>query len=160
MGKHQTNKLENWQITLFEELEKPRTFKWGVSDCVCYAVDVVSKYTSKDFGIKHIGMFSNPINGYKYGIKYFKEHNISYKPKDTLNNYIMNFWDYHFERVHINFAQRGDIVATLKVNYLNTISNEANLTVGILMGNDARFVTEKGYLDLSKNDCQLAWSVK
>ena len=159
MGQRSTHKLEDWQITLCEEIDKPRKFQWGVSDCVCYAVDVVSKYTNKDFGIKHIGMFNNPINAYKYGIKYFKEHNISYKPKDTLNNYIINFWDYHFPRIHINFAQRGDIVGTLKLNYLDATINETNLTVGILIGNDARFVTNKGYLDLPRVDCQIAWKV-
>ena len=159
MGKRSTNKLENWQITLCEELDKPRIFEWGVSDCVCYGVDVVSKYTNKDFGIKHIGKWNNALGGYKYFIKYFKEHKIPYKSKDTLNNYIMTFWDYHFPRVHINLAQRGDIVGTLKLDYLDTASNEANLTVGILTGDDAKFVTNKGYLDLPRLDCQIAWKV-
>ena len=159
MGQRSTHKLEDWQITLFEELDKPRTFVWGVSDCVCYSADVVSKYTNKDFGLQHLKKWKNALGGYKSILIYFKKYNIPYKVKDTLNNYIINFWDYHFPRVHINFAQRGDVVATLKINYLGNTSNETNLTVGILTGDDARFVTNKGYLDLPRTDCQFAWKV-
>ena len=159
MGKRNTHKLENWQITLFEELDKPRKFKWGVNDCICFGVDVVSKYTDKKFGNNHIGKYKNATGGYKYGIKYFKEHNISYKSKDTLNNYIMNFWNYHFPSIHINFAQRGDIVGTLSIEYEDVSSQGQNLSIGILMGDDARFITNKGYLDIPREKCQMAWSV-
>jgi len=153
MGKYNSRKLENWDIILYEEINKSRQFTWGVNDCVCFCVDILMKYTDKDFGSKHIGKFNNPKSAYKYGIKYFKEHNISYEPKDTLNNYIIKFWDYHFERKHINLAQRGDVVGSLKLN-------SESMTCGILLDKVARFLTPNGYIDLLREDCQIAWSVK
>lgn len=161
MGKHNSYKLDNWQIILYEEINKPRDFKWGFTDCVCFCVDMLMTYTNKDFGTKHIGKFNTAKGGYKYGLKYFAEHNIPYEKKDSLNSYIIKFWDYHFPSVHINLAQRGDVVATLKFdNQEETAMENSNLTCGILLDKVARFLTPNGYIDLPKEDCQIAWRVK
>ena len=78
----------------------------------------------------------------------------------TLNEMIISNADNHFERIHINLAQRGDIVG------LNSdICSKANkmkdsgFTLGIMCDGFGRFVVHNGYQDIPREQLEMAWRV-
>tara|TARA_A100001201_G_scaffold92165_1_gene80313 strand:- start:654 stop:1103 length:450 start_codon:yes stop_codon:yes gene_type:complete len=149
MGK----RINNWQIPYQNEIEKPRKFERGKTDCGMFVLECVSKYTNSNLHDK----FKNKYSSLSQCIKLFKENNIK---GNNLNEYIINFFDKEFERIHINLAQRGDIVGfnSDEISMVNKMIN-SGFTVGIMCEGFGRFVMSEGYEDIPRENLQMAWRV-
>ena len=145
-------RINNWQIQYQKTIEKDRTFKFGVNDCCLFVLDCISNYTDNKLYKNYSGKYSN----YRQALKILKS--LGGKGKNFNECYI-SFLDSHFERINKNFAQRGDIVG-FNVNCLGENNSiDRDFSAGIMCDGFARFLTSKGYLDLSINKISLAWRV-
>jgi len=146
-------RINNWQIVFQKEIEKPRNFNRGKTDCVMFVLDVIGKYTNNKLGQEYFGKYSN----LSQGLKLLKNWGTKGK---TLNEHIINLFDKQFDRVHINLAKRGDIVG---LNSPMACSSngmaDSGFTVGIMCEGFGRFVNYKGYEDIPREQLQMAWSV-
>ena len=61
MGK----RINNWQIAFQKEIEKPRIFNRGRTDCVMFVLDTIGKYTDNTLGKEYFGKYSNLSQGLK-----------------------------------------------------------------------------------------------
>ena len=146
-------RINNWQITFQKEIEKPRKFERGKTDCGMFVLECISKYTNNNLYNK----FKNKYSSLHQCIKLFKKNNIK---GSNLNEYIINFFDGEFKRIHINLAQRGDIVGfnSELVQEMNNMPC-SGFTVGIMCDGFGRFVNDKGYEDIARENLQMAWRV-
>jgi len=146
-------RLNNWQLLYQQAIEKPRKFNRGKTDCVMFVLDCISDYTNIDFVKKYDVKYSN----LSQGLKILKD--LKGKGKN-LNELIISVFDNHFERIHINLAQRGDIVGFNSdiCSQINKMPN-SGFTLGIMCQGYGRFVTSEGYQDIPREQLQLAWRV-
>ena len=146
-------RIDNWQIAYQKAIEKPRKFNRGTTDCVMFVLDCVCSYTDSNLIKKYYNKYSN----LSQGLKILKELKAEGK---TLNEMIISNTDNHFERIHINLAQRGDIVGLnsdmcSKANKMK----DSGFTLGIMCEGFGRFVVNKGYEDIPRDKLEIAWRV-
>ena len=146
-------RINNWQIAFQKAIEKERVFKRGISDCGIYVLECLSEYTNNKLYFK----YKNKYSSLHQCIKLFKDNNIE---GNNLNEYIINFFDREFEKVHINLAQRGDIVGfnSEEISKINDMKN-SGFTVGIMCEGFGRFVMKNGYQDILRENITMAWKV-
>ena len=146
-------RVSNWQIAFQRAIEEDRVFKRGVSDCGMFVLECISKYTNN----KLYDKFKNSYSTLHQCIKLFKKNNIK---GNNLNQYMINFFDSEFERIHVNLAQRGDIVGFNSdlIEEINDMQN-SGFTVGIMCEGFGRFVMKNGYEDIPRTELQMAWRV-
>ena len=127
-------RINNWQIAFQKAIEQERTFSWGTSDCVMFVLDVLSKYTDNKLADEYYGKYSNFLQGLKLARKW------GTKGK-TANEHIINLFDKLYDRIEVNFAQRGDVVGfdSKEASQNNNMQN-SGFTVGIMCEGFGRFV--------------------
>lgn len=146
-------RLKNWQSKFADEIQKPRTFEWGKTDCVMFCLEMFSHYTTTTGGMKYYGQYNTLLQG----IRFLKKWGTQGK---TLNANIISLFDTQCERISIDLAQEGDVVGLYseeaeRVNKLK----ESGFTVGLMFNGFGRFVVRHGYQDIPKEQLHLAWRV-
>ena len=146
-------RIDNWQIAFQKAISKERVFQRGISDCGMYVLECISQYTNNNLYNK----YKDKYTSLHQCIKLFKDNNIK---GNNLNEYIINFFNKEFKRLHINLAQRGDIVG-FDSDEIAKINNKKNsgFTVGIMCEGFGRFVMRNGYQDIPRENLHMAWRV-
>jgi len=146
-------RINNWQIAFQKAIDKERTFNWGTSDCIMFSLDCIADYTDNTLAKKHKGTYTKLFGA----IKTLKK--LGAKGK-TLNEIMLDFLDKRFERININFAQRGDIVGfnSEEISEYNDMK-DSGFTVGIMCDGYGRFVMRNGYQDINREYLTTAWKV-
>ena len=145
-------RINNWQIAFQKSIEQDRVFKFGTLDCALFVLDCIKDYTNNKLFENYSGKYSD----FRQALSLLKSLGGTGK---TFNECYISFFDKQFKRINKNFAQRGDIVGI----YSNSIGENNDLdrdfSAGIMCDGFARFLTSRGYLDLSINKISLAWRV-
>ena len=135
-------RIECWEKMLDEHLSEAikTPFEWGVYDCLVYASDWCKIVCGVDPMSESIDGVIETIRG---GYKNKKEARSLIK---LHRKSIRNVMDVHFEKIAVNFAQRGDIVIH-------------KMSFGISVGRGkAMFKTEDlGMVSINLSDCEAAW---
>jgi hypothetical protein len=142
-------RAQNWQTLLHEFLETRarQPFAWGANDCALFAADAVQAMTGKDLGAAFRG-------------KYSTQAEAEAQMTATCGSADALALAAHLcqqaglpPRSHVNFAQRGDVIA------LKNPDGSHSLGIVALSGVHALFVTEGGLRRMRVRDCVAAWQV-
>ena len=136
------SRVDNWPRLLSEYLqsEMDRPFEWGVHDCLLFSASCVHVVTGVDPAASYRRAYDSALGAYRImndagGF-------------DALIEYCMP----DYERVHLNFAQRGDVVSRT--------DEKGRIAAGICVGSVCVFAGIAGLVFFPKSDCNLsAWRI-
>ena len=136
------NRIDNWQIALATELDKPRKFQWGKDDCCLFACDVIRAITGIDPATTFRGKYASAFGAYKQlKLQGFR---------GVMNVADMQCAANKWYPVPVLMAQRGDIVCTMF---------EDQESLGVMSDGFGVFVGESGYVRLNVSNLIKAWKI-
>ena len=126
-------RVENWESVLIAEIEAgdQKAFRWGVHDCVTFARKTVEAITGEKVQIP-------TWKTKKEAIELLRE-----KPLDE-------YVDEYLEPIDINFARRGDVVATM---------TDQGMALGIFVSPTGAFASKNGISYVPRDNLIKAWRV-
>lgn len=137
-------RFEGWERNLDDYIQcmAYKSFNWGVCDCLIFVSDSCLITCGKDpmsyRGETVRGCYSSRSEAENL----IKQHRGS----------MMEIMDFHFERIKVGFAQRGDVI-------LAELDNGP--TFGLVWGGKVFFKTETdGYSVQPLSACKCAWRVE
>lgn len=140
-------RFEGWEKKIDEYLQKcsKRRFKWGSMDCLIFASNACKIVCGVDPMAKKRESDPETIRGL------YKTAEEAYILIKEYRRTVPAIMDAHFDRININFAQRGDVVLG-KLDYGSTF--------GIIWGGQAVFKShDLGLVRVPLNDKMKCWKV-
>jgi hypothetical protein len=136
------SRVDNWPRALEEHIQNQmhRPFEWGVHDCLLFAASCVEAVSGDDPAIEYRGTYSTALAAYRIiddagGF-------------DALIDSCLGV-----DRVHINLAQRGDVVSRT--------DEKSRTSAGVCVGAVYVFTGPSGLVFLPKQECNIsAWRIK
>lgn len=132
-------RIEGWEQIAIDYIQQSMTakFEWGQKDCVLFACDLAKAITGKDPAEKIRGKYSSK----KTALSLIKKEPIA--PEIVMNDY--------FERIHIGFAQRADIVFRR--------NEDGGFNFGLVWDGKAVFMAENQGIVFEKLEGLTVWRV-
>lgn len=127
-------RVKHWERLLDDYVNSAPQFQWGRHDCALWCADWVLQITGRDFASEWRGLYSDEA-----GLQSLM-HDRGYQCASEIA-------DAAFNRVGVNFAQRGDVVL------------HPQGALGICNGIYGHFLTEKGVTKYPTCRCGAAWKV-
>lgn len=138
------NRLTDWQSKLAAVIKQKQrdSFEWGRNDCCLFAADCIHAMTGIDPAEPYRGKYSSRLEGYKIMREFCGGAlSESIDKMGTLYGYI---------EVKPVFAQRGD---------LGLYTGERDPALGVCMGSQFAYLTEKGLRYFPRKAVVKAWKV-
>ena len=127
----------------FVESKRNTTFEWGTNDCCLFAADWVLALTGHDPADPWRGTYKDKEGG----LKILNKHNGARMLASAA-----------FPRVHLNMAQRGDLVAYKDPSLEGP--PWATTALGVLDGTFAWFLSPEGLTTVPRQNLMLtAWAI-
>tara|TARA_Y100000114_G_C11664168_1_gene280521 strand:+ start:93 stop:485 length:393 start_codon:yes stop_codon:yes gene_type:complete len=130
-------------MILANELNKPRKFVWGIEDCCLFSANIIKSITNIDIAKKYRGKYKTKIGAFRL-IKRFGYKNLIECVDDEIQKH-------GFQRIHINMAQKGDVVT-------KKIDNDE--IVGIMLNDVGVFLQKDKYVFTKRSELNLAWEIR
>ena len=132
-------RIQGWEKIASKYIDEAITakFEWGQKDCVLFACDLAKMITGKDPAEKIRGKYHSK----KTALSLIKKEPIA--PEIVMNDY--------FERIHIGFAQRADIVFRR--------NDDGGFNFGIVWDGKAVFLAENQGIVFEKLEGLIVWRV-
>ena len=136
-------RIDNWLLILANELKKPRTFTWGKEDCCLFSANIIKSITNIDIAKEYRGKYKTKLGAFRL-IKKCGYKNLV----ECVDSEIKK---HGFKQIHINMAQKGDVVT-------KKIDNDE--IVGIMLDDVGVFLHKNIYSYTKRKDLNLAWAIR
>lgn len=126
-------RVKHWESKLFDFVKEceGKPFRWGSHDCVTFAKNCVELITGEKLDIP------------KWRTKKEAIELLSEKPLDEYTSEVL-------EEINLNFARRGDVVATM---------TDQGLALGIFLSPNGGFASRNGISYVPTSNLIKAWRV-
>lgn len=143
-------RVEQWPTILAKFMEERRyaPFEWGSNDCCLFTGDAILAITGVDLAADFRGKYHDARGAFR-AVKKFAGGGIE--------ELVLKITEEHgIEQIGLPFVQRGDIVmADVVLPY----TLEVHPSLGIGVGINSMFVSERGLSAIPTLACRAAWKV-